>query len=320
MMTRFWELCLTLQAFCTSKEDMLMIDSNEKLEFDLGDGEQEATVTIEEKEGQEPSVQVQSGPDSEELDQYSEKVKKRIDKLTARLRETERREQSALEYAKSVQARNEELQKEYERTAVERVGETKSRIETQITALKNVIRRAREEGDIDTETEANQRLTAAIWEQQQLARQKAEVQQPVQQPVQQRAPAAQQPVQQAPRVDVRAEEWAEKNPWFGSDVVMTNTVRGIHVELIKNEGFDPQSDEYYDEIDRRMQELFPKKFSGSAQQTNRSSRPVQTVASATRSSGVNTSARRSVRLNPSQVAMAKKLGVPLEKYAQYVKR
>jgi hypothetical protein len=295
---------------------MLMIDSNEKLEFDLGDGEQEATVTIEEKEGQEPSVQVQSGPDSEELDQYSEKVKKRIDKLTARLRETERREQSALEYAKSVQARNEELQKEYERTAVERVGETKSRIETQITALKNVIRRAREEGDIDTETEANQRLTAAIWEQQQLARQKAEVQQPVQQ----RAPVAQQPVQQAPRVDVRAEEWAEKNPWFGSDVVMTNTVRGIHVELIKNEGFDPQSDEYYDEIDRRMQELFPKKFSGSAQQTNRSSRPVQTVASATRSSGVNTSARRSVRLNPSQVAMAKKLGVPLEKYAQYVKR
>jgi len=212
------------------------------------------------------------------------------------------------------------LQKEYERTAVERVGETRSRIETQITALKNVIRRAREEGDIDTETEANQRLTAAIWEQQQLARQKAEVQQPVQQPVQQRAPAAQQPVQQAPMVDVRAEEWAEKNPWFGSDVVMTNTVRGIHVELVKNEGFDPQSDEYYDEIDRRMQQIFPKKFSEPAQQTNRSSRPVQTVASATRSSGVNTSARRSVRLNPSQVAMAKKLGVPLEKYAQYVKR
>jgi hypothetical protein len=320
MMTRFWELCLTLQAFCTSKEDMLMIDSNENLEFDLGDGEQETTVTIEEKEGQEPSVQVQSGPDSEELDQYSEKVKKRIDKLTARLRETERREQSALEYAKSVQARNEELQREYERTAVERVGETKSRIETQITALKNVIRRAREEGDIDTETEANQRLTAAIWEQQQLARQRVAVQQQTQQ----RAPIAQQPVQQpvqqAPRVDVKAEEWAEKNPWFGSDVVMTNTVRGIHVELIKNEGFDPQSDEYYDEIDRRMQELFPKKFSGSAQQTNRSSRPVQTVASATRSSGVNTSARRSIRLSPSQVAMAKKLNVPLEKYAQYVKR
>jgi hypothetical protein len=298
-----------------------MIDSREQLEFTLGEDEQETTVVLPEEADEQPAAEpVQAGPDSEELEQYSEKVKKRIDKLTARLRETERREQSALEYAKSVQARNEELQREYERTAVERVGETRSRIETQITALKNVIRRAREEGDIDTETEANQRLTAAIWEQQQLARQKAEVQQPVQQPVQQRAPAAQQPVQQAPRVDVRAEEWAEKNPWFGSDVVMTNTVRGIHVELVKNEGFDPQSDEYYDEIDRRMQELFPKKFSGSAQQTTRSSRPVQTVASATRSSGVNTSARRSIRLSPSQVAMAKKLNVPLEKYAQYVKR
>jgi hypothetical protein len=101
---------------------------------------------------------------------------------------------------------------------------------------------------------------------------------------------------------------------------MTNTVRGIHVELVKNEGFDPQSDEYYDEIDRRMQDLFPKKFSESAPQQTRSSRPVQTVASATRSSGLNNSARRSIRLSPSEVAMAKKLGVPLEKYAQYVKR
>jgi hypothetical protein len=204
---------------------------------------------------------------------------------------------------------------------VERVGEAKGRVETQITALKNVIRRAREEGDIDTETEANQRLTATIWEQQQLASQEQQVRRIQQEPArQQAAPQQQAPQQQAPRPDARAEDWAEKNPWFGSDVVMTNTVRGIHVELIKNEGFDPRSDEYYDEIDRRMQELFPKKFSGSAQQTTRASRPVQTVASATRSSGVNNSARRSIRLSPSEVAMAKKLGVPLEKYAQYVKR
>jgi len=133
----------------------------------------------------------------------------------------------------------------------------------------------------------------------------------VEQPAQQQAPR---------RNDPRAEEWAEKNTWFGSDVVMTNTVRGIHVELVKNEGFDPQSDEYYDEIDRRMQDLFPKKFSESAPQQTRSSRPVQTVASATRSLGLNNSARRSIRLSPSEVAMAKKLGVPLEKYAQYVKR
>ena len=298
-----------------------MIDSNEKLEFTIGDDEQPATVTIDQDEGGTATATVQAGPDAEELEQYSDKVKKRIDKLTARLRETERREQSALEYAKSVQSRNEELQQRYAQTAVERVGEAKGRVETQITALKNVIRRAREEGDIDTETEANQRLTATIWEQQQLASQEQQVRRIQQEPArQQAAPQQQAPQQQAPRPDARAEDWAEKNTWFGSDVVMTNTVRGIHVELIKNEGFDPRSDEYYDEIDRRMQELFPKKFSGSAQQTTRASRPVQTVASATRSSGVNNSARRSIRLSPSEVAMAKKLGVPLEKYAQYVKR
>ncbi len=297
-----------------------MIDSGEKLEFDIGENEEAATVTIsEDTEGKTTST-VESGPNAEELDQYSDKVKKRIDKLTARLRETERREQSALEYAKSVQSRNEELQKQYEQTAVARVGEAKGRVDTQITALKNVIRRAREEGDIDTETEAQQLLTQAVMEQQQLVNHEAQVnrirQQQVQVPAQQQAPA-----QQAPRKnDPRAEEWAEKNTWFGSDVVMTNTVRGIHVELVKNEGFDPQSDEYYDEIDRRMQELFPKKFSESAPQQTRSSRPVQTVASATRSSGLNNSARRSIRLSPSEVAMAKKLGVPLEKYAQYVKR
>jgi hypothetical protein len=297
-----------------------MIDSNEKLEFSLGDDEQSATVTLDQDAGGKATATVQAGPDAEELEQYSDKVKKRIDKLTARLRETERREQSALEYAKNVQSRNEVLQQQYAQTAVARVGEAKGRVETQITALKNVIRRAREEGDIDTETEANQRLTATIWEQQQLAGQEQQVRRIQQEPARQQAPQQQAPQQQAPRPDARAEDWAERNTWFGSDVVMTNTVRGIHVELIKNEGFDPTSDEYYDEIDRRMQELFPKKFSGSAQQTTRASRPVQTVASATRSSGVNNSARRSIRLSPSEVAMAKKLGVPLEKYAQYVKR
>jgi hypothetical protein len=300
----------------------MMINSDEALEFDIGEDEQEATVTIsEDTEGKTTSV-VESGPNAEELEQYSDKVKKRIDKLTARLRETERREQAVTEYAKSIKAENEELQQRNAQTAVARVGEAKGRIETQITALKNVIRRAREEGDIDTETEANQRLTATIWEQQQLASHENQVRRIQQEePARQMEPARQQAPQQAvPRPDARAEEWAEKNTWFGSDVVMTNTVRGIHVDLVKNEGFDPTSDEYYDEIDRRIQELFPKRFSGSAQQTTRASRPVQTVASATRSSGLNNpSARRQIRLNPRQVAMAKKLNVPLEEYAKYVK-
>ena len=304
---------------------------NEELQFDVGDNEEETTVEMNEDgtdakvaEKEEPVVEQeaapekeQAAPDSGELDDYSDKVKKRIDKLTARLRETERREASALEYAKSVQSQHEELRKKYEQTATERAGEAKGRVETQITALKTVIKRAREEGDIDTETEAQQRLTQAIWEQQQLNSQKAEP-----------APEAQQPAPPPPQpqkaADPKAEDWAERNPWFGQNIVMTNTVRGIHVELVKNEGFDPTSDEYYDEIDRRMRNLFPQQFGETSPQEaapdNRTNRPVQTVAPATRSSGVNNSARRTIKLKPSEVAIAKKLGVPLEEYAKHVKR
>jgi len=309
-----------------------MAEPQKELQFDVGDNEEETTVEMSE-DGTEAKVtekeelaveeetapkQEQAAPDSDQLDEYSDKVKKRIDKLTARLRETERREASALEYAKSVQSQHEDLRKKYEQTATERTGEAKGRVETQITALKTVIKRAREEGDIDTETEAQQRLTQAIWEQQQLNNQKAE-------PV----PEAQEPAPPPPQAqkasDPKAEDWAEKNSWFGQNIVMTNTVRGIHVELVKNEGFDPTSDEYYDEIDRRMRNLFPQQFGEAeppqeAAPDNRTNRPVQTVAPATRASGVNKSARRTIKLKPSEVAIAKKLGVPLEEYAKHVKR
>ena len=305
----------------------------EELQFDVGENEEETTVemnddgsdakvaekeqpVVEEEAAEEPK---QTAPDSDQLDDYSDKVKKRIDKLTARLRETERREASALEYAKSVQSQHEELRKKYEQTATERTGEAKGRVETQITALKTVIKRAREEGDIDTETEAQQRLTQAIWEQQQLNKPQAESVAQAQQP------AAPPPQPQKP-LDPKAEDWAEKNPWYGRNIVMTNTVRGIHIELVKNEGFDPTTDEYYDEVDRRMRHIFPQQFGEAtppqdeAAPSNRTSRNVQTVAPATRSSGVNNSARRTIKLKPSEVAIAKKLGVPLEEYAKHVKR
>ena len=305
---------------------------NEELEFNVGDDEQEATVEMNE-DGSDAKLeaaddtpiveeeQQAEAPKSEDLDNYSDKVKKRIDKLTARLRETQRREEAAIEYAKSVQQQNDELQQKYNKTDTERLGEVKSRVETQVTALKHIIKKAREEGDIDTETEAQQRLTTIVWEQQRLA-----------QTLQERELAAQRPQQprETPEIlrprraeaDPRAEEWAENNPWFGQNTVMTHAVWGLHKDLIQKEGFDPTSNEYYDEIDRRMRTLFPQEFQideAPAQQTNRNSRPVQTVAPANRSSGINNSARRSVRLKPSQVAIAKKLGVPLEEYAKYVK-
>ena len=303
---------------------------NEELEFNVGDEEQEATVEMNE-DGSEATLssaeeapvveQEAEAPKSEELDNYSDKVKKRIDKLTARLRETQRREEAAIEYAKSVQQQVDELQQRFNKTDTARLGEAKNRVETQVTALKHIIKKAREEGDIDTETEAQQRLTTIVWEQQQLAKTLQEREFQAQQPQQPKEqPEILRPRRAEP--DPRAEEWAENNPWFGQNTVMTHAVWGLHKDLIQKEGFDPTTNEYYDEIDRRMRTLFPQEFQideAPAQQTNRNSRPVQTVAPATRSSGINSSARRSVRLKPSQVAIAKKLGVPLEEYAKYVK-
>lgn len=303
--------------------------NTEQLEFKIGEDEEPATVQLSE-DGQsevvgkpQPPEVVTTGsdqgdsPDRGELDQYSENVKKRIDKLTARLRETQRREQAALEYARSVQARAQEIEKQYLTVDQQRVSEATGRIETQLMALKQIIKKAREEGDIDTETEAQQRLTALTMEQAQVKSQETQRQAYAEQLAAQQQPQQvyQQPVQQR-QIDPRVEDWAERNPWYGRDTAMTHAAWGIHRQLIEAEGFDASSDEYYHELDRRIRDAFPKKFSGTQ---NGPTRNVQPVAPASRSSGVNQATRRTVRLTPSQVAIAKKLGVPLEEYAKYVK-
>lgn len=309
--------------------------SGEQLEFSIGDDEKPATVALDEDGGnaelldkeQPPSVETAPAAkpaqgDDDELGEYSDKVKKRIDKLTARLRETQRREQAAIDYAQQVQKRAQELERLAQQSDVGRLDEAKTRIETQVVALKQIVKRAREEGDTDTEMEAQERLSSILYDQRQIAEQAAMRQAQLSSAKQEQASSQQyrQPVQQAAEPDPRAEDWAERNTWFGRDVAMTSAVRGIHMQLIAQEGFDPSSNEYYDELDRRMRDAFPHKFAdqNTAQQTNRPTRPVQTVAPAARSSGVN-NARRTVRLTPSQVAIAKKLGVPLEEYAKYVK-
>jgi len=176
---------------------------------------------------------------------------------------------------------------------------------------------------VDTETEAQQRLTALTMEQSQISAAEAQRQAYYQQLAAQQAAAAQQPVQQpvqqARQVDPRAEEWAERNNWYGKDNVMTHAAWGIHRQLIQVEGVDPNSDEYYDELDKRIRQAFPQKFGNGGGTLNGGGRTVQTVAPASRASGINSTARRTVRLTPSQVAIAKKLGVPLEEYAKYVK-
>jgi hypothetical protein len=303
--------------------------SDDDLDFKVGEeDESSTTIAIDEeggteilegKEAETPIVETEQSTQAqgEELDVYSDKVKKRIDKLTARLRETERREQAALEYAKNVQQQAQALEQHAFHSDNARLGEAQSRIETQSVALKQIIRKAREEGDYDTEMEAQERLTDILFEQRSLnettSRRQAQAEQAQQQPVQQ------QPVQrQQPSYDPKAEAWAEDNEWYGRDVAMTHAAQGIHKQLVLAERFDPNSDEYYDELNNRLRDAFPTKLGKQSTQNNRTNRPAQTVAPASRSSGINT-ARRTVKLSPSQVAIAKKLGVPLEEYAKYVK-
>ena len=308
---------------------MANIVPDTQLEFDLGADEKAAEITLdgppetdnEPSEASAPSQEPASAKEQrEELDHVSDAVQKRIAKLTARMRESERREQAALEYAKGLQQQAQELQQKLVHTDYSRLNEAKTRLETQQATLNSIIKKAREEGDIDTETQAIQRLSELVMEQRQvngwLQTQEQQIKQPAPapQPVQQAQPAA-----PASRPSPKAEEWAARNEWFGKDRVLTYAAWGIHQTLLENEGFDPNSDDYYTELDRRLRDEFPKRFTDESPQQNvRQQRSAPAVAPATRSSGIN-SARRTVRLSPSQVAIAKKLNVPLEEYAKYVK-
>jgi hypothetical protein len=300
------------------------MSADDQLEFNLGDEETETDVAIEQSEdGSEVKAEVveteqEEAPSShrEELESVSDAVQKRISKLTARMREAERREQAAIDYAKGLQNQTNNLQQRLVNTDFSRLSETKSRLETQQQTLRAIIKRAREEGDIDTETEAHQRLTDMVMEQRQVAgylQQQTQEIERMQQPQPQPQPQQQAPQRVAP--SPRAERWAEDNPWFGQDRVLTYAAWGMHQTLVEQEGVDPNTEEYYTQLDQRLRDEFPKRF---APQQSRQQRSVPAVAPASRSSGVN-SARRTVRLSPSQVAIAKKLGVPIEEYAKYVK-
>ena len=307
-----------------------------QLEFDLGAGEKPAEITLDEpsRAPEQAEQALERRPEQEarsqqsekdELDTVSDAVQKRIAKLMARMRESERREQAALEYAKGLQQQAQTLQQQLVHTDYSRLNEARTRLETQQATLKAIIKKAREENDIDTETEATQRLSELTMEQRQVSGWLQSQEQQVRQAAQQPAPQAyqQQVAQQAARQPAppspKAEDWASRNQWFGQDRVMTYAAWGIHQTLVENEGFDPNSDDYYTELDRRIREEFPRRFANdNSQQVSRAQRSAPAVAPATRSSGIN-SARRTVRLSPSQVAIAKKLNVPLEEYAKYVK-
>ena len=250
---------------------------------------------------------------TEEMDDYGKKVQSRIDKLTKKLREAERREQAAVQYAQGVQEQAKTLQSRVGNLDRGYVLEYGNRVKAETEDAKKRLKEAMDAGDVNAQVEAQQDLARLAVENERVKateakREKAET--PVAQPntaQQYQQPRAPQPP--APP-DPKAEDWAEKNEWFGKDEPMTLTSFSIHRKLME-EGFDPQSDSYYSEIDKRMRDTFPHKF-------DKQVSPTQTVASVNR--GNQPIARKgTVRLTPSQVAIAKKLGVPLSEYAKYVK-
>ena len=253
----------------------------------------------------------------DELDTVSDGVQKRIDRLTWKVREAERREKAATQYAKSIQHKLKENENKVQQLDEGYVNEFKTRVESQISSAKNHLKLAIDAGDSEKQTEAQTILAQLAADQNKLRSlesQKAQIEKQRQEiPVNpQTAAPIQQPV--APP-DPKAQDWAQKNSWFGKDDAMTYTAYSLHKKLTEQEGFDPNSDEYYSEIDNRIRKEFPHKFGDNT--TTSSDRPVQAVASASRTS--SKSGRKTVKLSPSQVAIAKKLGVSLQEYAKYVK-
>jgi hypothetical protein len=251
---------------------------------------------------------------NKELEDYSDGVKRRIAKLTRKMREAERREAAALEYAKKVQAQQETLQTRYSKLDTGFISEMENRIKSSLEAAASKLAKAREDGDLKAEIAASTEISKLGYEEAKLAELKSRPEKSKEVEVKQ--PQIQAQTQEQPiNPDPKAQDWAQKNTWFGQDEAMTYTAFSLHKKLVEDEGYDPQSDEYYSEIDKRIRLEFPQKFGTVSQKTI--SKPTQVVASASRSSK---SGRKSVRLTPSQVAIANKLGVPLEEYAKQLNK
>jgi len=290
-----------------------MPEAAEKEELEIIETEDEAqeVETQEVDTGSEESEQ-KADNDDDELASYSESVQRRIRTLTGKYREEERQRQAALEYAEGVKKQNEELQARLNKLDESYVGEFGTRLESQVISAKEAYKKAYDEGDADAMFEAQQNISRLAMEQAKYDQIKERGNQQAPQAVE--TPQAA-PQQQAPaKPDPKAEAWASKNEWFGADQTMTYAAFGIHRQLIEDEGFDPTSDEYYTELDRRVRTEFPHKFKESVRDAGPRVASAESTASKSSKKG-----RRTVKLTPSQIAIAKRLNVPLEEYAKYVK-
>jgi len=300
----------------SEQDKMVPIDtSGEAVEVTL-DEKKEKSVEPEEKievQEEDPQVEIKDNKSKdEELNDYSQSVQRRIDKLTKKMREAERREQAAIDYAKKVQEENKNLQASSLSTSRERITSDEAQIASTEQLLNTAYQKAIEEQNVEKQVEAQQKMAQLAIEKERFRIRKNKLEQeesmkPKEQPTVEDAIKMTDP-QAQPAPDPKAQEWASENKWFGTDKAMTYTAMSLHDEIVA-EGFDASSDEYYNEIDRRIRKEFPQKFEDQ-------NKPTQKVASAVRKT---TTGRRTVKLTPSQVAIARKLGVPLEEYAKHVK-
>ena len=278
----------------------------ETTSVELDDDSDEVIETASEEEKTRTNVQ-----DDDELDQYSENVQKRIRKLTAARRQAEEEASAAVQYIQQVQAQNEEYKKRLSTVNTGYMSEYEGRISSQEAQAKRALTEAYEAGDYDKVADAQQAISQIAIEKERLRVQKSRSQaQSVQQ--QQVPQQQQQPQPRQQQRDPKLESWIGKNKWFGQDKVMTGAARAIHEALVAEEGYDPTSDEYYAEIDKRMRREMPQKFQGDKKNVQ----SVTPAGSGNRS--LKSGRKKQVELNPGQVRLAERLGVPLDKYAAQV--
>jgi hypothetical protein len=289
--------------------DVNLPEDKEEQVVEAGTTEQETVKEVKQEE------QVEVKKDDEKLEDYSKGVQSRIAKLTRKMREAERREQAAVEYAQAVEKKRLADQERFQKVDSDFTKKFEENVKTGMESAQKELAMAIESGDATAQVEANKRIATLAFENAKLEQRKQS--QPVeQQPVQLSDGGKLPPqptTQDLPTPDPKAEDWAARNTWFGQDRAMTYTAFEIHKDLV-NEGYDPQSNEYYAEVDKRIKVDFPHKFGNT--ETKQTNRAVQSVASANRSVKPG---RKTVRLTSSQVAIAKKLGVPLEEYAKQIK-
>jgi len=271
----------------------------------------EEKIEVEEiPQEEEKEVKVKPEEKKDELEEYSKGVQSRIAKLTRKMREAERQREEAVQYAQSVTQQKNQAEKRLSKLDKSYVSEFENRVGTSLAAAKLALKNAIESQNVEAQIAAQEQLANLSVENARLNAMKIVDDEPREKEVRV-TPQQQQPT---PQSDPKAEQWASSNSWFGNDTAMTYTAFDIHKKLVEEEGYDPKSDEYYEEVDSRIRLEFPHKFDKIEQNTTRRARPAQAVASATRSG--TTGRKKTVKLSPSQVAIAKRLGVPLEDYAK----